>query len=64
MISLIEAACGRDAVREMMPMQPGDVPDTFADISAIERDLDYRPTTTIDEGVPRFVDWYRDYHGV
>ena len=43
-------------------MQPGDVKDTFADISAIERDIGFKPTTTIDEGVPRFVDWYREYH--
>lgn len=43
-------------------MQPGDVKETFADISAIERDHDFVPTTSIDEGVPRFVDWYRDYH--
>ena len=44
--------------------KPGDVKDTFADISAIERDLGFRPTITIDEGVPRFVAWYRDYHGL
>ena len=64
LIDLIERSCGRPAIREMKPMQPGDVRETFADISAIERDLGYRPTTTIDEGVPRFVDWFRDYHGV
>ena len=62
MIDLIEQACGRSATRELLPLQPGDVPDTFADISAIRRDLGYAPTTTIDIGVPRFVDWYRDYH--
>jgi UDP-glucuronate 4-epimerase len=43
-------------------MQAGDVKDTFADISAIERDLGFAPTTSIDEGVPRFVNWYREYH--
>jgi UDP-glucuronate 4-epimerase len=64
MIDLIEAACGRQAERRLMPMQPGDVRDTFADISAIQRDLGFAPTTAIDEGVPRFVAWYRDYHGV
>ncbi len=64
MIDLLEQACGRKAVRELLPMQPGDVKDTFADVSAIERDLGYRPLTTIDEGVARFVDWYRAYHGV
>ncbi|MFN3943488.1 MAG: SDR family NAD(P)-dependent oxidoreductase [Allosphingosinicella sp.] len=64
MIGLIEQACGRPAVRNLMPMQPGDVRDTYADISAISRDLGFRPTTSIDVGVPRFVDWYRAYHGV
>lgn len=64
MIDLIERACGRKAERRLMPMQPGDVRDTFADISAIQRDLGFRPTTTIDEGVPRFVDWFRAYHGI
>lgn len=64
MILLIEQACGREAQKELLPMQPGDVRDTFADISAIERDLGFAPTTTIAEGVPRFVEWYRDYHGV
>lgn len=64
MIALIEQACGRKAQKELLPMQPGDVRDTFADISAIERDLGFAPTTTIAEGVPRFVDWYRSYHGL
>jgi UDP-glucuronate 4-epimerase len=64
LITLVEAACGRPAIREMRPMQPGDVRETFADISAIERDLGFHPTTTIDEGVPRFVAWFRDYHGI
>jgi UDP-glucuronate 4-epimerase len=64
MIELIEQACGRPAERKLMPMQPGDVRDTYADISAIQRDLGFEPTTTIDVGVPRFVEWYRDYHGI
>lgn len=63
-IATIEAACGRAAIRENHPMQPGDVPATYADISAIERDLGYRPTTLIAEGIPRFVDWYRGYTGL
>ena len=62
MIGLIEKACGREADKRLLPMQPGDVRDTYADISAIQRDLGFAPTTTIDEGVPRFVAWYRDYH--
>jgi UDP-glucuronate 4-epimerase len=64
MIDLLEAACGRKAERRLLSMQPGDVRDTYADISAIQRDLGFEPKTTIDEGVPRFVDWYRGYHGV
>ena len=64
MIGLIEQACGRKAERRLLPMQPGDVRDTYADISAIRRDLGFEPTTPIDEGVPRFVDWYRTYHKI
>ena len=62
MISLIEQACGRAAERRLLPMQPGDVRDTFADISAIQRDLGFEPKTTIADGVPSFVRWYREYH--
>ena len=64
MIGLIEQACGRSAEKRLLEMQPGDVRDTYADISAIEGDLGFAPTISIDEGVPRFVEWYRDYHGV
>ena len=62
-IGLIEEACGRKAEMEMLPMQPGDVERTFADIEAMRRDFGYAPKTVIEEGVPRFVRWYRDYHG-
>jgi UDP-glucuronate 4-epimerase len=62
MIELIEEACGKKAERRLMPMQPGDVRDTYADISAIQRDLGFKPSTKIDVGVPNFVAWYRDYH--
>ena len=61
-VELLELATGRKALLDPMPMQPGDVPETCADISAIERDHGFRPATTIDEGVPRFVDWYKSYH--
>jgi UDP-glucuronate 4-epimerase len=64
MISVIEQACGRTATRCLLPMQPGDVRDTFADIGAIQRDLGFEPRTTIAEGVPRFVEWYRNYYRV
>ena len=61
-IEVIEQACGKKAELEMLPMQPGDVHKTFADIEAIRSDLGYAPTTSVDEGVPAFVDWYRAYH--
>ena len=62
-IALIEEACGRTARREMLPMQPGDVERTFADIDAIARDHGFRPTISVQQGVPDFVRWYRDYCG-
>lgn len=61
-IGLLEEACGCKAELEMLPMQPGDVHKTFADIGAIQRDLGYEPTTAIEAGIPAFVNWYRDYH--
>ncbi|MEO5865646.1 MAG: NAD-dependent epimerase/dehydratase family protein [Sphingomonas sp.] len=64
LIEVIEQACGREAIRDYQPMQPGDVHATFADISAIQRDLGFTPSTPIDVGVPRFVDWYRGYAAV
>lgn len=63
-IRVIEAACGVDAKLDMKPMQQGDVLETYADIDASTRDLGYRPTTSIEEGIPRFVDWFRRYHGL
>jgi UDP-glucuronate 4-epimerase len=63
-VELLEEATGRKALLDPQPMQPGDVKDTFADISAMERDHGFEPQTMIDEGVPRFVHWYRDYHKV
>ena len=63
-VGLIEAGCGKSAEKIMLPMQAGDVPSTHADIDAIANDLGYAPTTPIEVGVPAFVRWYRDYHGV
>ena len=57
-VGLLEQATGRKALVDLQPMQPGDVPETYADISAIERDHGFRPVTSINEGVPRFVNWY------
>ena len=63
-IGIIEQACGRTARIEMRPMQPGDVPRTYADIEAISRDLGYAPTTPVEIGFPRFVEWFKAYHGL
>ncbi len=64
MIDVLEDALGEKAIRDLQPMQPGDVPATAADISAIQRDIGFEPTTTIEDGIPKFVAWYRDYHGI
>ena len=48
----------------LLPLQPGDVPKTYADITALERDYGFRPSTPLREGVRRFVEWYREYHGL
>jgi len=61
-VELLEQATGRKATGDPQPMQPGDVKETFADISAIERDHRFTPQTTINDGVPRFVEWYKEYH--
>ncbi|MGP1282616.1 MAG: SDR family NAD(P)-dependent oxidoreductase [Parasphingopyxis sp.] len=63
MIDVLEDALGKKAERDLQPIQPGDVPATAADISAIQRDLGFEPSTPIDVGIPKFVDWYRSYHG-
>jgi UDP-glucuronate 4-epimerase len=63
LIGLIEQACGKNAVIDFQPMQPGDVVRTYADIDAIRNDLGYEPTTPIDVGIPAFVDWFRIYTG-
>lgn len=63
-IACIEKATGRTAQKNMLPMQPGDVPRTYADIEALAADVGFRPRTSIEEGVRRFVAWYRDYYGV
>jgi len=61
-IAVLERALGRKAIVELAPMQPGDVPATYADIAETQRDLGFAPTTPIDQGLPRFVAWYRAYH--
>jgi UDP-glucuronate 4-epimerase len=61
-IELLEQNLGRTVEKRLLPMQPGDVPDTWADVSALRRDVGYAPSTSIEEGVKRFVAWYREYH--
>jgi len=61
-IKLLEKAIGKAAKREMLPNQPGDVLATYADVDDLMREVDFRPSTPIAEGVARFVDWYRAYH--
>jgi UDP-glucuronate 4-epimerase len=63
-IEVIEEALGRSAEKTLLPMQAGDVPDTFADITALQRDTGYAPSTPVEVGVKRFVDWYRDFYHV
>lgn len=63
-ISLLEQEFGRPAIREMLPMQPGDVEATYADVADLERDIGFRPATPIEEGIARFAKWYRDYHRI
>ena len=64
LIGILEQNLGRKATTHKLPMQPGDVVDTFADISAIRRDHGFEPKTSIRQGVPRFVEWYKGYHGL
>ncbi len=61
-IELLEENLGREAEKNMLPMQPGDVADTWADTEALVRDVDYQPSTEIEEGVKRFVEWYLEYY--
>ena len=63
-IGAVESALGMQAVKNMLPIQPGDVPMTFADVDDLEADIGFKPKTSIDDGIQRFVDWYRSYYQV
>lgn len=63
-IEVLEQCLGRKAEKNLLPMQPGDVPDTYADVEDLAADVGYRPATPVETGVARFVDWYLDYHGI
>jgi UDP-glucuronate 4-epimerase len=60
-IITIEEAIGKDAIKEMYPMQQGDVPRTFADIDKLIDDIDYKPSTSISDGLEKFINWYKKY---
>ncbi|WP_313920509.1 NAD-dependent epimerase [Tahibacter sp.] len=63
-IELVEQATGKTALKRLLPLQPGDVPDTAADVSALMRDTGYSPDTPVEVGVERFVQWYREFYAV
>lgn len=63
-IEIIENCLGKAAIKNMLPMQPGDVPATYADVDDLIADVDYKPTTRVEDGIARFVEWYRSYYGV
>jgi len=62
-VEAIEDALGKKAIRELLPMQPGDLPDTYADVTSLVQAVNYQPRTTVRDGVARFVAWYREYTG-
>ena len=63
-IKQLEKELGKKAIRNYMPLQKGDVANTYADISAIKSDFNFTPQTKLIEGVPKFIDWYKDYHKI
>jgi UDP-glucuronate 4-epimerase len=63
-IEVLEDCLGKKAIKNMLPMQPGDVPDTYADVDALIKDVNYKPSTSVEVGIERFVKWYRDYYRV
>jgi UDP-glucuronate 4-epimerase len=63
-IHVLESCLGKTAEKNLLPLQPGDVPDTYADVSDLIRDVDYKPDTSVEEGIARFVDWYKEYYKV
>ncbi|MGY3623065.1 NAD-dependent epimerase [Bradyrhizobium sp. USDA 10063] len=63
-VTLLEKGLGREAEKVLLPMQPGDVPATFADVDDLAREINFRPHTRIEDGVAKFVAWFRDYHRV
>jgi len=61
-IACLEKALGKKATKNFLPMQPGDVPETYADIDDLARDIGYQPATRIEDGIAKFIEWYREYY--
>ena len=62
-IAALENALGKEAEKELLPLQPGDVPDTYANVDDLVRDFSYKPATRLDDGMGKFVSWFRQYYG-
>jgi len=63
-IEALEESLGRKAKKELMPMQPGDVPDTYADVTDLVEEFDYKPSMSVKQGIDNFTDWYKEYHNI
>lgn len=63
-IDVLEECLGKKAEKNMLPLQPGDVPDTYANVDDLVRDMDYKPNTRVEDGIRNFVEWYKDYHKI
>ena len=63
-IEVLENCLGKKAEKNLLPLQPGDVPDTYADVSDLVRDVGYKPDMSVEQGVANFVEWYRGYYQV
>jgi UDP-glucuronate 4-epimerase len=61
-IEAIENALGIEATKELLPLQPGDVPDTYADVDDLVKEFNYKPSMSVNQGVKNFVEWYKEYH--
>jgi UDP-glucuronate 4-epimerase len=63
-IEILEKCLGKEAIKNLLPLQPGDVPDTYADVSDLVNDLGYKPTTLLETGISNFVEWYRSFYKI